>query len=281
MSSSVIDYSSDGPLGEVESDCDGDTFEDEERARGDMSSPILVENASTPPPLGVVLRYKGYLDFKHEVYRSDLDSLQNGEELNGRLMDMLLALAHAQMTEDQPTEMANVLVLPTTFGEALLRALGSNASVTSITQASQRISRYHERFWKSRLILIPIQHQHHWILAAITNPHLARDCMAVKPPSQFVHNQDTRPDVSPFCILAFNSLRGSWSVAPLMELLKEFMRYLWSAIHGGVLEHLDSYNVKCPQQLDVVSCGLYVIGFGEALMRAGVSERVRRSAQVW
>ncbi|KAG8932303.1 hypothetical protein FRC01_014616 [Tulasnella sp. 417] len=188
-------------------------------------------------------------------------------------------MAHAQLVEDQPVTTGDVLVLPTSFGEALLCALGQKTSVTDITRASQRIARYHEKFWKSRLILVPLQYRRHWILAAITNPHLARDVKMVKPPSQVTHRMHDRPDTNPFCIMVLNSLRKAWAVGPVIDLLKEFLRYIWSAIRGGVLEYFESYNVKCPQQLDGVSCGLYIVGFGEALMRGDVSERVRRSAQ--
>lgn len=154
------------------------------------------------------------------------------------------SLAHAQMTEDRPISTADVLVLPTSFSEALLHALSEKSSVTAITRASQRVSRYHERFWRSRLILIPIQHRRHWILAAITNAHLARDSSQAKPPSQVANGKDARPDVSPFCILVFNSQQKAWAMGPLIDLLKDFMRYLWSAIHGGVLEYFDAHSVK-------------------------------------
>lgn len=202
------------------------------------------------------------------------------------------------MREDLPVTTADTLVLPNSFGAALLGALGEKSSVNAITQASQRISRYHEKFWKSNLVLIPLQDRRHWVLAAVTNLHLARDRTVVKPPSQVPDMKDPRPDVSPFCVLVFNSLQNAFSVSPVIELLKEFLRYLWSAIHGGVLEYFDAHNVKvrthsvhtpptkltfqekCPQQLDIASCGLYVVACAEALMRAGVAERVRRSAQV-
>lgn len=153
-------------------------------------------------------------------------------------------MAHAQLTEDQPLTTADVLVLPTSFGEALLSAVGQKTSVTEITRASQRIARYHERFWKSRLILVPLQYRRHWILAAITNSHLARDANLVKPPSQVTHRKDDRPDTNPFCILVFNSLRKALAVTPVVDLLKEFLRYIWSAIRGGVLEYFDSHIVK-------------------------------------
>lgn len=153
-------------------------------------------------------------------------------------------MAHAQLTEDQPVTTEGVLVLPTSFGEALLGALGQKTSVTQITRASQRIARYHERFWSSRLILVPLQHRRHWILAAITNCHLARDATMAKPPSQVIHRKDNRPDTNPFCILVFNSLRKAWVAAPIVDLIKEFLRYIWSAIRGGVLEYFDSHNVK-------------------------------------
>ncbi|KIO17574.1 hypothetical protein M407DRAFT_32741 [Tulasnella calospora MUT 4182] len=277
MASSVIDYSSDGL--DLESDYDGEVLRDDEQACVEAPSPISVDGLDTPPPMGVILRYSGYLDLVHEVTQSDLDALLSGGELNDRAIDVLMAMAHAQIREDQPDTMADTLVLPTSFSGALLDALGERGSITAIAHASQRISQYHEKFWKSKLILIPVQHKRHWILVALANPHLARDRSMVKPPSQVTRRKDIRPDDHPFCILVFNSLQKAWSVAPLIELLKESIRYLWSAICGGVLEHVDSHNVKCPQQLDTVSCGLYIIGFAESLMRAGVSERIRRSAQ--
>lgn len=153
-------------------------------------------------------------------------------------------MAHARLIEDQPLTTADVLVLPTSFGEALLSAVGQKTSVTEITRASQRIARYHERFWKSRLILVPLQYRRHWILAAITNSHQARDANLVKPPSQFTHRKDDRPDTNPFCILVFNSMRRAVVVTPVIDLLKEFLRYIWSAIRGGVLEFFDSHIVK-------------------------------------
>lgn len=156
----------------------------------------------------------------------------------------VLRMAHAQVREDQPNAAADTLVLPTSFCGALLNRLGEKGSITAIAHASQQIARYHERFWQSKLILIPIQHKRHWILVAIANPHLARDRSMVKPPSQVTQKNDTRPDVNQFCIMVLNSLQKSWAVAPLIELLKEFLRYLWSAIRGGVLEHVDSHNVK-------------------------------------
>lgn len=42
----------------------------------------------------VILRYKGYLDINHEVSRSDLRALQEGEELNDPIVDVLLAYVH-------------------------------------------------------------------------------------------------------------------------------------------------------------------------------------------
>lgn len=277
MSSSVLDYSSNAL--DFDSDCDGEALQEEELARVGASSPISVDNLHTPPPTGVILRYQGYLDYLHELNQSDLYALQNGDELNDRVIDVLMAMAHAQMREDLPVTTADTLVLPNSFGAALLGALGEKSSVNAITQASQRISRYHEKFWKSNLVLIPLQDRRHWVLAAVTNLHLARDRTVVKPPSQVPDMKDPRPDVSPFCVLVFNSLQNAFSVSPVIELLKEFLRYLWSAIHGGVLEYFDAHNVKCPQQLDIASCGLYVVACAEALMRAGVAERVRRSAQ--
>ncbi|KAG8902575.1 hypothetical protein FRC00_001368 [Tulasnella sp. 408] len=244
MSSLAPDYSSDVPLENFESDCDGETFHEDSRAKGRESSPISVDHERTPPPSGVILRYKGYLDFDHEVCQSDLKALQDNEELNDPIVDVLLAMAHAQLTEDQPGTTEDVLVLPTSFGEALLGALGQKTSVTQITRASQRIARYHERFWRSRLILVPLQYRRHWILAAITNSHLAQDSNMVKPPSQVTRRKDDRPDTNPFCILVFNSLRKAWVVTPIIDLLKEFLRYIWSAIRGGVLEYFDSHNVK-------------------------------------
>lgn len=154
------------------------------------------------------------------------------------------SLAHARMMEDQPITTTDILVLPTSFGEALLGGLGDKSSVTAITRASQRVSRYHERFWRSRLVLIPLQHQRHWILAAVVNPHLARDSSLERLPMHVANKRDTRPDVSPFCVLIFNSQQKACAVGPIVELLKDFMRYLWSVIHGGVLEYLDAHNVK-------------------------------------
>ncbi|KAG8958280.1 hypothetical protein FRC00_002882 [Tulasnella sp. 408] len=235
MSSSVLDYSSDAL--DFDSDYDGEALRDEELARVGASSPISVDNLHTPPPTGVILRYQGYLDYLHELNQSDLDALQNGDELNDRVIDVLMAMTHAQMREDQPVTTADTLVLPTSFGAALLGALGEKSSVTAITQASQRISRYHEKFWNSNLVLIPLQHRRHWVLAAVTNLHLARDRTVVKPPSQVPDMKDARPD-------------NAFSVSPVIELLKEFLRYLWSAIHGGVLEYFDAHNVKGIRKLD-------------------------------
>lgn len=42
----------------------------------------------------MILRYKGYLDFVHEVTQTDLESLRNGEELNDRVMDVLMAYVY-------------------------------------------------------------------------------------------------------------------------------------------------------------------------------------------
>lgn len=52
MSSSAPEYSSDVPLEDFESDCDGETFREDPRAKGSESSPIPVDHEHTPPPLG-------------------------------------------------------------------------------------------------------------------------------------------------------------------------------------------------------------------------------------
>lgn len=39
----------------------------------------------------VILRYQGYLDYLHELNQSDLYALQNGDELNDRVIDVLMA----------------------------------------------------------------------------------------------------------------------------------------------------------------------------------------------
>lgn len=114
MSSSVFEYSSDISFDHYKSDNDDESFTDDLGNRP-VSPPVSVERVRTPPPAGyvvhpyvcawtvilsllahsrVILRYKGYLNFVHEVCQTDLESLQHGEELNDRVIDVLMAYVH-------------------------------------------------------------------------------------------------------------------------------------------------------------------------------------------
>ncbi|KAG8963810.1 hypothetical protein FRC00_004999 [Tulasnella sp. 408] len=181
--------------------------------------------------------------------------------------------------ENGSARMNDIIVLPTTFGEAFEPGKEIPLPNDVLARAHDRISRYHTMFWSSRLIIVPLQRNHHWVLAVVTNPYVATAQDTVRPPSQIPVEGDIQPDQQPFSILLLNSWVRSPSIDFMSQCLRSYLNYSFNAIQGGELQYVYSYQTKCPRQVDGVSCGLHLIRNAEIMMDLSKAERVRKGAQ--
>ncbi|KAG9044325.1 hypothetical protein FS837_008341 [Tulasnella sp. UAMH 9824] len=138
-----------------------------------------------------------------------------------------------------------------------------------------------QEIWSASLLLIPIQITHHWLLAAVTNPCQAVSREASREGLHDVIPGELKPDREPFTILLLNSSPqyAASTVSKLPAQLRRFLELTWFKLKSSTLEFVNSYPVKCPEQIDSISCGLHVVHNAEILMREGTAEQVRKAAQ--
>ncbi|KIO26895.1 hypothetical protein M407DRAFT_23837 [Tulasnella calospora MUT 4182] len=252
---------------------------------GSANNPFTFNEEVEPSVSPLVLEYSGYLKARLHLRRNDVQRLQGGEELCDRMIDFLLAHAHAVQYELRRSALSRVIVLPSAFGERLASLAMGHARFkgdTPVDFMMERLSMYAlDEIWGATLLLVPVQVNHHWILIAVTNPLQAISRETFQRGVHDVIPGELKPDREPFTILLLNSAPqyALNVISKLPAQMRLFLELSWFKLKGSSLEFVNWYPVKCPEQFDSISCGLHVVHNAEVMMREGIAGRVRKASQ--
>ncbi|KIO29008.1 hypothetical protein M407DRAFT_6486 [Tulasnella calospora MUT 4182] len=252
---------------------------------GQAHSPHSFNEVFDPKPSPLVLRYRGYLKAEHDLRIEDVQRLKSGGEICDRMVDFLLAHAHAVQYELRRSTLSRVIIFPTGFGECLVSSIGDievTEDSSRLESMLRRVAMYKlEEIWEASLLLVPVPISRHWILIAITNPCKANAKDSSRSGVHDLAPGELKPDREPFTILLLNSapLHSTKSISKVPITVRKFLEFSWRKLKSTSLEFVDWSSVRCPEQFDSVSCGLHVVRNSEILMREGIAEKIRRASQ--
>lgn len=142
--------------------------------------------------------------------------------------------------------MAHTIIFPSLFFDKLKPLLRQNIDAaereTALTNAYNIVKPYDKQLWSSKILIIPVYHKDHWIIAVVANMDqaLSREC--VGPPAQSIAADEYKPDTDQFALFTINSLGETKHAIPAT--IRSFLEHHFHLIKGSELQFVDIWNAK-------------------------------------